>query len=268
MRTDYIQHANREHGITRCEQVKNEASELMRSCVREIEVLGGGTVKGAWNSAQKRWKHDPAGVIMEAGTSVGTGIAMACAAEAAPVIAVGIGAIAGLNFVWSSINPSVHAARNSELLHAWNSTWHSDDKRKMNYYANKVAHAVGPEAFDFALCTAFGTGGFCASEMKMAATSARVLNGGFHRLPTHKISGFDHAQRMQISGNETTAMRHFIDGDSHAFDRNHLSLRAERQIRYENATRRPLQTRHSSMTEYTSAATPRMQGHAERLLHF
>lgn len=240
------------------DEATERASEALRSCWREAEVFAGGTLRGAINSGYSRLQHDPVGVIADAGKSVLGGMAVACAFEAAPVITIGAGTVLGAGCAWDMVDPSKHHDRNKLIGNAWNSTWNSHDAHKMNYYSQKIAKAAGPDAFNFAVTSTFGAGGFGFVQKKFAAVAERVVDAGLHRLPTRNLPTIDEAMnqiglhRTGLNRHASEAMQNWLNGDSHALRRGGLGLKPERSLRIENSTRRPLQTEHSALSHHTT----------------
>jgi len=230
----------------------HEAIEAAQRCYREAETFVGGAAKGAWNTAQKRWSKNPAGVIGEAIGAGLTGLTLACAAEAAPLVTLGVGTAATANYLWSIANPSTHAARNKELIVAWKAAWDGVNSKQLDYYEQKVADRIGAAAFDFALCTTFGTGGFAARQFAISPT----IDNPFTAMSQFKTNanqidttGMLRTMRTtQVSGPDSGAMRDFIGGDVHALERGRLRLHPSRSIRLENRRRHP--SEHSLLNDY------------------
>lgn len=139
---------------------KSEVLNDLENLSRELAVFTSGATSGALSAAQGRWQKDPTGVVLEAASAAGTGVAFAFIAEAAPLVAAGIGTVATANYLWSTLNPATHQVRNRSLAAAWTGTWNYHDPQHLNYYKQKVAKQTGNELFDFALGTGFGTAAF------------------------------------------------------------------------------------------------------------
>jgi hypothetical protein len=221
--------------------LEDSAEDVINKFGREVTFFSSSAVTGAIKAAQSRWKHDAAGVCLEAGTAATTGIAFGLVAEAAPVVATGVGVTAAANYLWNSLNPKTHVERNATLSSAWNGVWNSNNQTSMNYYKQKVSPQIGDGVFDFALCTGFGTTGFSCAEIGMRSGISSQLHPNLQLIPgpnlEHPLSAA--MRRIQIGGSNSSGMKGFVDGDRHALDRGRLSLAPEPLMGYENAVRIP-----------------------------
>jgi len=240
-------HHHRHHSLESNENTTstshNSIQENAQSCARELAVFTTGAAIGALEQGKNRWKKDPTGVCLEAGSAAATGVAFALAAEAGPVVAGAMATIATANFLWNTTNSSAHRERNSNLAAAWEGTWKFHDQKHLNYYEKKIAQQIGNEVFDIAICTGFGTTGLCATELAASNSVARAFSRNASENALHAT-----VKRPQLSG---SPMRNFINGDSHALDRNRLSLTPNRSLVYESARLHPRTEPYPPISEYT-----------------
>jgi hypothetical protein len=225
-----------ETGHSQKGQSENEAIMAAEKCLREAQVFGGGAVKGVCDTA-------------EAASASAVGLALACAAEAAPLAAAAISTIATGNYLWSTFNPATHSQRNKALETAWHDVWNNTHHHNMNYYEQKVAAQVGHETFDLVLCTAFGTAGFASRGFKPGSTQDNPFTAQSHchsSKPSNDALGA--FRSLQIGGRDSSAMNDFIDGDSHAFEHGRLRLKATHSMRLEGHSRHPMES--SQLSDY------------------
>jgi len=134
-------------------QVEQEACDNLRNCAYEMQHFGIAAARGALETAEKRIQKDPVGLAAEVGTAVIAGLAIGAVAEVAAPVAAGAVLFAGADYAWHTLNPATNAHRNEVLGKAWNAAWNCKDETKVKSYFDQVAKEVGPQVFDFTVCT-------------------------------------------------------------------------------------------------------------------
>lgn len=120
------------------------------------------------SSAKQAWDHKKSSAL-EVGISFAAGLGLGMYAKragAVGLIARGLGAAAGLSFIYDGIKP---------WKQAWDKAWHAKNKSELDAASHELSRQVGRFTFDAALMTPGAIGGTLAGQRVSLAMSEGTL---------------------------------------------------------------------------------------------